>query len=1086
MANSMQLTMLRALVVCVLLSATAVFAVIEEPVAFESTGGQLIASNSEFFVKGVGWNGFESSYHVAGGLHMLSMSTIGRYLKDHSFNTLLVALSGDTVLLNPRPHTHLHISNGVDSATTTSLEVLDALVHHMSLNHLFVLLDFAKYGAAVNVSEKVDLVWKILADRYCSQPSVIGVVLNRAYARWDLPFAVDLESTGNAVLSQCPRWLIFATGSRMLALSNPKRLVYAPEMGGPLLMGDPFLSAPTSEASAAVIVEATESVHRGAETGAHVSEFATFFLCLNPYLRNFLGDAACIGVPHVIDQAVVVLRREGELGWHDESEKIWDASLSRAMAAGKMGVVWYSHDGVSYPLGGTLSSDWLVPMTGRLLLTEAMPASNLMPVKPAEVMSLQSYLAPLSHAHAHGMERDRRGDPHLNADIPPRGSYEFTIRCLPIVWNFVRTNCPELNFVVPFPFWLTRTPTPTLSRTRSATRKPSFTRSRTPPPSRTRPSLTPIRTSTRTRLSPTRSFASLPLRTPSRRLPTRTPVVILRTPSRPIPTRPPSTPLHTPSKAPPSATRSPHPRFVVSGSARQGQRLVLNCTAINPTSTLQWFFGISYGSVRFNCFCNPTAQAIVEATIRRELTNLPVADYFVTFDGLGLTPTLDPCVGITKTLNVSGVCVPNTSPTPTRTSTATLRVPSRTRPPPSARPVTPSLRRVTPSLRPATPSLRPITPSSRPVTPSLRPVTPPPPPPTRLPTPTSTRRAITIRSATAIALRTSTRTPSPRIPSLAPRTPSRTRPTLKPTPSGTRTRPVPTRSPDPRYVVSGSARQGQILVLDCTVVDATSTLQWFFNITYGSLRFDCFCNATEQAIVEASVQRDLANFPITNYLVSHEGLGLNADLDPCFAITKTLTVFGVCVPNTSPTPSPTPTPTPIGFLVSASDRDGAVITLDCTQRDRTATLRYVSDISYGSERVGCYCSGAAQAALEAAIQSLLVGYPSAQVFVYLPFIGLTAEQDPCPGVTKTLNVTAMCVTRTSPTPTVRPAPTQKATARTSAARIPIRTPSRTRTRRAGLQRLASSEGDQTQSHSLNELEGLKKDKQPKKRRRRHA
>jgi len=119
--------------------------------------------------------------------------------------------------------------------------------------------------------------------------------------------------------------------------------------------------------------------------------------------------------------------------------------------------------------------------------------------------------------------------------------------------------------------------------------------------------------------------------------------------------------------------------------------------------------------------------------------------------------------------------------------------------------------------------------------------------------------------------------------------------------------PSPTRKRTTRPVTSTlTARDGQQLIINCALVDPTFIISSVYNISYGSSRANCYGTPTAQSIYRAHVVAQTVGRPSALIFVSLGTLGLADDLalDPCFGITKFLTVTVVC---SSMATSPHPT-----------------------------------------------------------------------------------------------------------------------------------------------------------------------------------
>lgn len=248
-------------------------------VEFLSKGGKLYANGKPFTLLGVNWFGFETETALVHGLWKgQSMDSLLDKVASLGYNSLRIPLALDNLLANPVVTAY---NSGVEANRALDkkrmLDALDMLVKKAAARNLLILLDMHRLEAALwpdplglwyspkHPEGDVVAAWKALAGRYCGSWNVFGAdLLNEPHgANWGSGVRGDdwrmaAERLGNAVLSVCPRLLIFVEGvgnppatpvvgpdwafwgenlaaacSHPVRLSRPDRLVYSPHVYGP-------------------------------------------------------------------------------------------------------------------------------------------------------------------------------------------------------------------------------------------------------------------------------------------------------------------------------------------------------------------------------------------------------------------------------------------------------------------------------------------------------------------------------------------------------------------------------------------------------------------------------------------------------------------------------------------------------------------------------------------------------------------------------------------------------------------------------------------------------------------------------------
>eukprot|EP00741_Cyanophora_paradoxa_P016823 tig00020943_g16247.t1 len=351
-----------------------VFGASAAPIAFESSGGALLANGAPFHVKALNWFGFETANNVFHGLWSKSADFFVNFIAKNGFNAVRVPFAGDLGLNDATP-TGVDGASNPDLVGKSSLEVLDVVVAKLAKKNVLVMLDMHRPTASDGITElwyhgsmtedKVIAAWKKMAARYCDNWNVFAADIKNGAATWGTGNdATDWDAAaariGNAVLSVCPRWLIFVEGvervdgktgwwggnlaaaaKHPVALSNPKRLVYSPHVYGPGVFMQTYFSD---------------------------SSF--------PTNMPAIWDATIGSIAKQTGKAVII----GEWGSHytGGAEQTWmDAFVSWLLKAGVSPGFFWCLNPNSGDTGGLLMDDWSTPHSGKLALLAKFPATNV-------------------------------------------------------------------------------------------------------------------------------------------------------------------------------------------------------------------------------------------------------------------------------------------------------------------------------------------------------------------------------------------------------------------------------------------------------------------------------------------------------------------------------------------------------------------------------------------------------------------------------------------------------------------------------------------------------------------------------------
>ncbi|KAH7465481.1 Endoglucanase [Phytophthora ramorum] len=243
-------------------------------IEFRSVDGQLKADNETFHIKGINWFGGETIELVVQGLWP-SATTIGDAMDlfaSYDMNALRLPLAMDSVIDDPKVKS-TQTGGSPSLAGKTYLEVLDVIVREARKRNILIMFDSHRIEASeanfpdIAVPGDITPALQKLATRYCDDPGAWNVfaidIKNepKGKATWgkgdeDTDWNLQAAKIGNAVLSKCPRLLIFVEGVQTnikgaslewgqaggslqgakdypVKLSNMERLVYSPHLISP-------------------------------------------------------------------------------------------------------------------------------------------------------------------------------------------------------------------------------------------------------------------------------------------------------------------------------------------------------------------------------------------------------------------------------------------------------------------------------------------------------------------------------------------------------------------------------------------------------------------------------------------------------------------------------------------------------------------------------------------------------------------------------------------------------------------------------------------------------------------------------------
>ena len=224
---------------------------------FTAEGGRLMMDGAPFAVRGVSWFGFETPQGMVHGLWASPMADYVRFVAKHGFNALRVPLAVNLLQRNPRIDENMVKMDPAMLELARNggryLDAIDRLFALAAHAGLLVMPDMHRLEAAVwpdpdgiwyrkaptasaddggvaglqwaaaererNNNDELLAAWSTVLSRYCSSWNLFAADLfNEPWgARWGagghpVDWRAAAEAIGGAVLSACPRLLVFVEG----------------------------------------------------------------------------------------------------------------------------------------------------------------------------------------------------------------------------------------------------------------------------------------------------------------------------------------------------------------------------------------------------------------------------------------------------------------------------------------------------------------------------------------------------------------------------------------------------------------------------------------------------------------------------------------------------------------------------------------------------------------------------------------------------------------------------------------------------------------------------------------------------------
>ena len=248
----------------------------------------LDSGNRPVRIAGINWYGFETTKGIPGGLDVQDYKSMLDAIKKNGYNTVRIPISNQMVE-TPTVPTDIRFANhdgpiNIDLKGLTSLQILDHIITYAESQGIKIILDNHRseagdgpemsglwftqaYPEGAWIAD-----WQMLAQRYASNPTVIGFDLRNephnasgGGACWNCGGANDWHlaaiRAGDAVLRVNPRLLIFVEGvdsyendfywwggnlegvrTSPVNLAVPNQLVYSAHDYGPVESGQPWFT----------------------------------------------------------------------------------------------------------------------------------------------------------------------------------------------------------------------------------------------------------------------------------------------------------------------------------------------------------------------------------------------------------------------------------------------------------------------------------------------------------------------------------------------------------------------------------------------------------------------------------------------------------------------------------------------------------------------------------------------------------------------------------------------------------------------------------------------------------------------------
>ncbi|WP_443092061.1 cellulase family glycosylhydrolase [Dictyobacter arantiisoli] len=196
---------------------------------WHTNGSQILdANNQPVRITGINWFGFETGNYVAHGLWTRNYRDMIDQMSGLGYNTIRLPFSNQLFDAGSAPNS-IDYNKNPDLQGLSSIQIMDKIINYAGQKGMKVILDQHRpdsgsqsalwYTSAYPESRWLSD-WKMLAQRYANNPTVIGADLHNephSPACWGcgdptVDWQIAATKGGNAILSVNPNWLIFVEG----------------------------------------------------------------------------------------------------------------------------------------------------------------------------------------------------------------------------------------------------------------------------------------------------------------------------------------------------------------------------------------------------------------------------------------------------------------------------------------------------------------------------------------------------------------------------------------------------------------------------------------------------------------------------------------------------------------------------------------------------------------------------------------------------------------------------------------------------------------------------------------------------------
>jgi aryl-phospho-beta-D-glucosidase BglC (GH1 family) len=335
-----------------------------KPGFLHTEGARIVDSNGNVVrLSGLSWFGLETSNYAPHGLWSRSMDEILDKVASLGYYSLRLPFCSQLFDAGSTP-------NGIDEAKNpdlrglTGLQIMDKVIEGAQKRGLRVLLDRHRpdsagqsslwYTNAYSEKRWIDD-WKMLAQRYAGNPTVIGADLHNephAEATWgDGNMATDwrlaAERAGNAILGINPDWLIVVEGIEVTG-------------GNYYWWGGNLRNAGAAPVRLNVAQRLVYSTH-DYPSSLHAQSWFS-----DPAYPANLPGVWDVNWGYLLKQNIAPVF-VGEFGtkYQTESDKQWLGSMASYITSNGLSFAFWSLNPNSGDTGGILQNDWLTVEAGK-------------------------------------------------------------------------------------------------------------------------------------------------------------------------------------------------------------------------------------------------------------------------------------------------------------------------------------------------------------------------------------------------------------------------------------------------------------------------------------------------------------------------------------------------------------------------------------------------------------------------------------------------------------------------------------------------------------------------------------------------